>query len=211
MKITIAAFLMICGLTFSVAAQYVYGDPATKKYFGMDCAEVGKIPVDKVRGFKSPATAEQAGFARADTCSKPVPPPPLPSDIFKTAKPKKVELPAHVSLMYLTNHVSELFGATVKLHVTIKQTNGYQGGYSRWLNKYAPFRISDDTQTGYVFMRESDAANKLIDAISLARNGELDGTATFQIRQEFFDISWPWEKPNYMYDDVMGELLSFSW
>lgn len=69
MRITII-LLVIFGSTLSVTGQYVYGDPATKRYFGIDCEEVGSIPNGTARGFKSPAAAEEAGFSRSEVCSK---------------------------------------------------------------------------------------------------------------------------------------------
>jgi len=65
-------------LTLSVSAQdYVYGDPATKKYFSIRCTAVVKaIGPDRMVGFMTPVAAEKAGYSRGEGCdeqTEPVP------------------------------------------------------------------------------------------------------------------------------------------
>jgi endonuclease YncB( thermonuclease family) len=78
MRFTVLTLLVYLTFTLSVSAQdYVYGDPATKKYFSIRCtAVVTAIGPDRMVGFMSPIAAEKAGYGRGEGCdeqTEPVP------------------------------------------------------------------------------------------------------------------------------------------
>ena len=63
--------LIFLGLSTSVSAQYVYGDSATKLYYGIDCdLEIGAIEKGSAVGFKTAQAAEKAGYVRGAACTK---------------------------------------------------------------------------------------------------------------------------------------------
>jgi hypothetical protein len=66
---SLLAFALIClSVSAAIAQEYVYGDPVTKKYYGINCSEAGRI--SKPVGFKSSAIADKAGYARSDGCTE---------------------------------------------------------------------------------------------------------------------------------------------
>lgn len=211
---TLVVFMSLSVMTIS--AQYVYGNSTTKNYYSIDCeVEIGSIEKGYVVGFKTAAAAEKAGYVRGKTCTRVPPKTPEKVDWDSVAgiKSGPIEIKKgvdKVTILYVKNNLDRYFGQVVNLRVSISQSGGGFFPYKKGLSTYSMFDISDDTNTGYVYMKNA-SAKKLVDQISLAPYARMKGIATIHIRRELFDIMWPGDgDPVYLFDRLQGELLAFK-